>query len=739
MFDSPEEISAQLRAGEDAFAEFKEVRLGDRSVVSPNTDDIACEMVAFANANGGVIFLGVDDSGTVCGLPEESLHEVESWLINVARNNCAPPIQPGIRKFLLADSDGIGRPVLLCEIRKSPYTHSTNKGRWYVRIGSQKRNLTGQELSRLFQQRGRSYVFDEQPVTTASQDDLDRRALETFFSTQPTIPWVDLLRNTKVLTTDEGDLDRPTVAGLLAFGKRVRDHLHSAYIEAAIYRGSERDSNDLVHSQVIEGTVADQIDEAIGFVDRFMLRPARKSLGREDFPQYALGAIYEAVVNAVAHRDYSRSGAKIRLYLFSDRLELYSPGELPDNLTLENMQSRVFTRNQLLVGFLSRMRSQRTGQAFLESRGEGVQRILRESEQLSGRRPEYRLLDGSELLLTIGAAPSPHFEAEGMPSHSQVLRLDLGRLPIAGPLLIGRETELARLDAAWEDPGTNVLTLVAFGGMGKSALVSHWLDRMAADGWRGAQRVLEWSFYSQGTEDRVTSADRFLDHALGWFGDPDPKAGAPRDRGLRLAELVRQEKTLLVLDGIEPLQHPPSFPLAGRLKDPGLAALLKGLAGANPGLCVVTSRERITDLESFPKAAPQEDLEALSPEAGAQLLKQLGVKGRDSELLAASQESGNHALTLTLLGGYLSRACGGDVRRRKEVDLAGADQRKGGHALRVIGRYAEWLGEGPELAVLRLLGLFNRPAGPKALVALRAKPAIPGLTEPLMDVGEEAW
>ena len=318
-------------------------------------------------------------------------------------------------------------------------------------------------------------------------------------------------------------------------------------------------------------------------------------------------------------------------------------------------------------------------------------------------------------------------------------RLDLGRLPIAGPLLIGRETELARLDAAWEDPGLHVLTFVAFGGTGKSALVSHWLDRMSADGWRGARRVLDWSFYSQGTEERVTSADRFFDHALAWFGDPDPKAGAPRDRGLRLAELVRQEKTLLVLDGVEPLQHPPTSPLAGRLKDPGLAAFLKGLAGANPGLCVVTTRERIADLDRFPTTAPQDDLETLSSEAGAELLKLLGVKGTASELLAASREFGNHALTLTLLGGYLSRACGGDVRRRKEVDLAGADQRKGGHALRVIGTYATWLGEGPELAALRLLGLFDRPAGPKALTALRAKPVIPELTEPLMDLGEEDW
>ncbi len=179
-----------------------------------------------------------------------------------------------------------------------------------------------------------------------------------------------------------------------------------------------------------------------------------------------------------------------------------------------------------------------------------------------------------------------------------------------------------------------MLTFVAFGGVGKSSLVGRWLDSMAAASWRGARWVFDWSFYSQGTEERVTSADRFLDTALRFFGDPDPQVGAARDRGLRLAELVRREKTLLVLDGIEPLQHSPGHPLAGRLKDPGLAALLKSLAGSNPGLCVVTTRERIADLESFPKTAPQVSLETLSPVAGVELLRQLGVKGKDSELRA---------------------------------------------------------------------------------------------------------
>lgn len=254
----------------------------------------------------------------------------------------------------------------------------------------------------------RVFSFDGQPVPTATIEDLDHERLERFFTNGPqSIPWTDLLRNTRVVSPADDGLDRPTVAGLLAFGRTPRAHLPSAYIEAAVYRGDELTSDDLVHSDRIEGRVDAQVDDATAFVERFMLKPARKPVGREDHPQYDVGAVYEAIVNAVAHRDYSIAGSKIRLFLFSDRLELYSPGTLPNTLTIDTMPFRVFTRNQLLVSFLSRMKSRRTGQAFLESRGEGVRRILEVAEAHSGRRPTYELF-GEELRLTIWAKPSPH-------------------------------------------------------------------------------------------------------------------------------------------------------------------------------------------------------------------------------------------------------------------------------------------------------------------------------------------
>jgi ATP-dependent DNA helicase RecG len=411
MFDTLDEIERQLATGEDARAEFKEVVLGDRGVRSPNTEDMAAEMVAFANAEGGVIFLGVDDAGIVRGLPEDRLADIENWIVNVATNNCDPALRPLIRRERLPLPSRSEAVIMLVEIRRGLYVHGTSSGRHYVRVGSSKRILTAAPLARLFQERGRAFVFDEQAVPTATSEDLDRERLEQFFTSRPSaIPWPDLLRNTKVVAQTEGGPDRPTVAGLLAFGKAPHTHLPSAYIEAAVYRGVRLTSDELVHAEKIEGRADVQIDDATEFVERFMLKPARKPAGREDHPQYDIGAVHEAIVNAVAHRDYSIAGSKIRLFLFADRLELYSPGSPPNTLTIETMPYRVFTRNQLLVSFLSRMKSRRTGLAFLESRGEGVRRILEASESHSGRRPVYELF-GEELRLTIWAKPSPHEDA----------------------------------------------------------------------------------------------------------------------------------------------------------------------------------------------------------------------------------------------------------------------------------------------------------------------------------------
>jgi hypothetical protein len=305
------------------------------------------------------------------------------------------------------------------------------------------------------------------------------------------------------------------------------------------------------------------------------------------------------------------------------------------------------------------------------------------------------------------------------------------RLRHTAERLIGREHDLTRLDAAWNDPHKNVVIVRAFGGMGKTSLVATWMAELALKNWRGAERVFDWSFYSQGTRDQSSaSADTFIAEALRTFGDPDPTLGSPWDRGARLAALVGKSRCLLVLDGLEPLQHPPG-PMEGKLKDQGVEALLKGLAARNSGLCVVTTREKVVDIKQhYGRTADDLELTYLTDLAGAALLHFAGttragaktLEPNDKELQDASREVRGHGLTLQLLGQYLRLAEGGDIMKRDTVRMADADQeyqndasRPYGHAFKAMEAYEKWfVGEGEkgqrQLAVLRLLGLFDRPA-----------------------------
>ena len=319
-------------------------------------------------------------------------------------------------------------------------------------------------------------------------------------------------------------------------------------------------------------------------------------------------------------------------------------------------------------------------------------------------------------------------------------KISLGRLPVTGSEIFGREEDIAYLNAAWADQNINVVTIAAWAGVGKSALVNHWLRGMASENYRFAERVFGWSFYRQGSAGGTSSADEFLDAALIWFGDSDPRSGTGWEKGERLAKLISHRRTLLVLDGLEPLQNPPG-PQEGRLRESSLQAFLRELAVFNTGLCVITTRIPVADIADYEStSSPRRDLERLSSEDGAKLLRALGVSGLEGELRHASEEFGGHCLALTLLGSFLTDAYNGDISRRAEVSARLArDVRRGVHARKVMKSYQTWLGEGPELSVLRLLGLFDRLAEEKALRAILRPPAIPGLTETLAHLTPHEW
>ncbi|MEI8634673.1 ATP-binding protein [Vibrio sp. PP-XX7] len=173
------------------------------------------------------------------------------------------------------------------------------------------------------------------------------------------------------------------------------------------YSGTARDANDQLDAQDLTGPIDQQINGALEFVKRNMRTEATKAVGRIDVPQYDLGVLFEAIVNAVAHRDYSMTGRRIRLTCLPTDWNCSAQCQLSNSLTIDGLMENTVTRNEALVNLLSRYyqaREEAGRQALIERRGEGVPKIINTSKALSGKEPEYRLVDDSELLLTIYAA-----------------------------------------------------------------------------------------------------------------------------------------------------------------------------------------------------------------------------------------------------------------------------------------------------------------------------------------------
>ncbi len=323
--------------------------------------------------------------------------------------------------------------------------------------------------------------------------------------------------------------------------------------------------------------------------------------------------------------------------------------------------------------------------------------------------------------------------------------ISLAKMPGTGAAVFGREKELEILDNAWNDEHCHIVILQAWGGVGKTTLVNYWLNLMEKENYKGAARVYAWSFYSQGAEEgKQASADEFFQETLSWFGVTDPEKGSNVEKGRLLARLVRQEKNLIILDGLEPLQYPPGeiHGFDGKLKDAGLSMFLKELAAGMPGLCVITTREKVQDLQSKKGFAVKEiELENLSETAGVQLLKNLGVTvGSEKDLRQAVKEYGGHALALTLLGNYTKKVFAGDIRKRDKIGKLAHDKIQGGkHAHRVMAAYERWLEASPERDILYMMGLFDRPVEPGAIEALKQSPAIAGVTDRLQGIGDQDW
>ena len=398
------DIEQQLRLGEDSRWEFKQIEFSGSRPASPTREDLADEMIAFANASGGMLLCGVADDGQIQGMSREQMVALDHLLVEVSTDRIEPALRIEVQHRQLRD-----KAFLLVVVPQGDALHERG-GRSFIRVGATKRRLVADERMRLAQRRaqGRYLWFDRQFVANTGFETLSERLWERLLSVAGAADPVRGLVNLRLLTHDDAGVLRATVAGVLLCAKTPQEFLPGAVITATHYRGKDRASGQL-DSQEIQGPLHDQIADAVKFVVRNMRVAAHKSPARENVPQYGLAAVFEAIVNAVAHRDYSMSSRRIRLAMFADRLEVDSPGPLPNGMTIESMDASQATRNEVIASIFGRIPVDNLPgsdhRAFLmERRGDGVSIILKETLETAGVLPDYRIVDDSNLLLSIPAA-----------------------------------------------------------------------------------------------------------------------------------------------------------------------------------------------------------------------------------------------------------------------------------------------------------------------------------------------
>ncbi len=427
-----EQLTRQLALGEGSRVEFKQVEFSADKVTAPRRETIANELAAFGNTVGGTLVFGVTDAGEVQKLERTELDALDKFVVELCSDSIDPKL-PILTQRLLMPGDA---PVLIVEVEQSALVHKSPGG-YRHRQGSANREFSPEALSRLFHRRGRSGLLggDEVTIAGTGPGSLHKALSNRFLSSRVTEPEDRQFAKLGLIRDDDAGSVRMTLVGALLATERPDEYINGAVIEAVLYAGTVLGAAAQLDAATIRGPIDRQIADAVGFVRRNTRVAARKAPGRVEMPQFSPRAVFEAVVNAVVHRDYSMSNAKIRLFIFDDRLELYSPGALPNTLTLAGMHNRQATRNETLASVLHMLpvgdiHGAGDRQYFLEQRGEGIPVICQETRALTGHDPEYELLDGAELRLVIPAAkPSaPGIRGE--------VAVTAGGKPLAGATLL---------------------------------------------------------------------------------------------------------------------------------------------------------------------------------------------------------------------------------------------------------------------------------------------------------------
>ncbi len=384
---SKAELLELIANGENPKVEFKRER--------GRIPDLAKELVAFLNLSGGNVIIGVDDDGSIHGIDNSS--DLEEWVMTACRDKIRPSLNPTYELFRNVEGN---KSIVIINVLPGYCVHSlwhNSKHNYLIRVGTQSREASPEELARLFQQRG-AVRAELQPISGTSIADLDMRRLKNYFGyiRQQDVPpidiqeeWESLLINTEIMTGNG-----VTVGGMLLFGKNPKKFLPQSGIDAFAFQGKEKDY-DTQDRSTLQGPLTPLLNEENSFVEiglveqalDFVRRNTRTTVvengGRRlERPTYPTDVLREGIINAVIHRDYLLSGTNVELSIYSDRLEIVSPGKLPNGITIDGMRFGArATRNELLKDVLRDYR-------YVEHMGLGIPRkIIKGMLQHNGTEP----------------------------------------------------------------------------------------------------------------------------------------------------------------------------------------------------------------------------------------------------------------------------------------------------------------------------------------------------------------
>ncbi len=423
---------SEVRLGEDSDLELKGVRFRGRKVAAPRRDALADGIAAFANARGGRLLLGVSDDRQPQVLDASQLDALVAFVRVICADSIKPPPDYRVVRVPVPDQTG---GALLVEVAEGAAVHQSPGG-YFRRQGDTKRPMDAAQVRRLSHARGQSDTAstDTQLVRGSGIRSLRRDLWRRYASSRVHDPPEVTLKKLKFVKEDARGVLRATVGGLLLAAEDPREWMPNAWIQAVCYRGGRPDARHQLDASDITGPLDQQIREALRFVMRNRRVAAWKDPARTDVPQFSERAVFEAVVNAVVHRDYAVSGSRIRLFMFDDRLELHSPGGLCNSMSTEDLRTSQFTRNELLA---SRLGQCAVGEApgaggrqfFIERRGEGIAVIEDETFALAGQPPIFELVGERELKLVLPAALPP--VADGVGATVEVTHAETGA-PLPG-------------------------------------------------------------------------------------------------------------------------------------------------------------------------------------------------------------------------------------------------------------------------------------------------------------------